>query len=214
MPTDLEIRPADRGDTRFLAGVIQEAARSQVDYGIVDVMLPDSRQRLDFLDAVLRTETRSFFHHSRFLIAELDGRAAAALSGFEGTGPFDLYHDAFDEAWQELSWPKEDLDAANERLDSVMGAYPDVPEDRWVVEFVATLPEFRGRGIVSRLLADILDKGRESGFERAQIACFIGNTSARRAYERAGFAVVDEKRDADFEAAIGCAGIWRMHMDL
>ena len=54
MPTDLEIRPADRGDTRFLAWVIQEAARSQFDYGITDVMLPDARQRLDFLDAVDR----------------------------------------------------------------------------------------------------------------------------------------------------------------
>ena len=94
------------------------------------------------------------------------------------------------------------------------GAFPDVPEDRWVVEFVATLTEFLGHGIVSTLLHEILDKGREQGFTRGQIGCFIGNTRARRVYERAGFKIVDEKRDPGWEIAIGCPGLWCMHMDL
>jgi ribosomal protein S18 acetylase RimI-like enzyme len=214
MELDTTIRPADRGDSRFIAWVMQEAARSHLDSGIMDFVLPDARQRLDFLDAVQRTKTRSFFHGSRFLIAELDGRAAAGLSGYEGTGPFDLYPTAFEEAWQELGWPTAELEAMEERLHSIEGAFPDVPEDRWVVEFVATLPEFRGHGIVSQLMHEILQIGRGEDFARAQIGCFIGNTRARRVYERAGFRIVDEKRDPDWEIAIGCPGMWRMHMDL
>jgi ribosomal protein S18 acetylase RimI-like enzyme len=214
MKVEFETRPADRGDTRFLAWVIQEAARSHLELGITDFILPDTRQRLDFLDATLRTPTRSFFHHSRFLVAEGDGRPVAALSGYEGTRPYDLYHTSFEEAWQDLGWPAPELDDVNARLDSIMGAFPDSPEDRWIVEFVATLPEFRGHGVVSRLIQEILDKGREQGFRKAQISCMIGNLRAQRVYERTGFKVVEEKCDPDWEAALGCPGVLRMHMDL
>ena len=37
----------------------------------------------------------------------------------------------------------------------VSGPMPETPEDRWVIEWVATAPEFRGRGLV-RLLSELL----------------------------------------------------------
>ena len=37
----IDIRPAERGDTRFLAWVMQEAGRSHLPKGIFDVAIPD-----------------------------------------------------------------------------------------------------------------------------------------------------------------------------
>ena len=100
------------------------------------------------------------------------------------------------------------------RLGVAMTCYPESPEDRWVIEWVATVPEFRGRGIVQQLLLAILEKGREQGFQKAQVAYLLGNEPARRSYERVGFETVSERRDADFEAALQAPGVACMHMDL
>ncbi len=79
----VQTRPATRGDTRFLAWVMQEAGRSHLESGLFEFLLPDAEKRLAFLDAVSNADARSFFHHENFLVAEIDGRQAAALSGYE-----------------------------------------------------------------------------------------------------------------------------------
>ena len=85
---------------------------------------------------------------------------------------------------------------------------------RWVIESVATVQEFRRRGIIDTLLNEILEKGRGQGFGLGQVGVFIGNTAAQRAYEKSGFRIVDEKRHADFETEIGCPGMARLHREL
>jgi len=92
-----------------------------------------------------------------------------------------------------------------------------LPEDRegvWIVEFVATLPEYRRHGLVNGLLLAMLDRGRERGYRGAQISVLIGNTPAERAYEKVGFRTTREKRDAAFAEAMGCPGIATMTQDL
>ena len=62
-----------------------------------------------------------------------------------------------------------------------------------------------------RALLDVaLAEGRTRGCRTAQISCLIGNDAARRAYERAGFEVVEERRDPAFEQLIGVPGFSRM----
>jgi ribosomal protein S18 acetylase RimI-like enzyme len=72
------------------------------------------------------------------------------------------------------------------------------------------VPEYRRKGLIDRLLAAILEKGRQEGFQRAQISIYIGNRTAQHAYEKHGFKIVDEKRHPDFEAEIGSPGMARM----
>jgi len=79
-----------------------------------------------------------------------------------------------------------------------------------VVEWVAARPEARGKGVAQRLLDLLLERGRSLGYEQAQISCLLGNTPAKRCYERTGFRVVDEKRHPDFEAIFGAPGTARM----
>ncbi len=211
---NVQIRSADRGDTRFLVWVIQEAARSHLEKGIMDLILPDDQKRLAFLDAASHADAPSFFQYKNFLVAELDGRQVAALSGYEPAIATPLLDSVIVEVAKELGWSDEELAEMQSQLASCVTCFPDSPEDRWIVEWVATVPEFRGRGIVNRLLLEILDRGREHGYEKAQIGYLLGNTLAQRSYERVGFKTVYDRRDPDFEAELGCPGVACMHLDL
>ena len=77
----------------------------------------------------------------------------------------------------------------------------------WIVENVATHPDYRRRGLVHDLLRAILERGRQRGATHAGIGVMIDNDRAQRAYERAGFRVFAEKRHPDFEAVWGCPGL-------
>jgi hypothetical protein len=52
------------------------------------------------------------------------------------------------------------------------------------------------------------------GFKQAQLSLFIGNLTARRSYERAGFRLAEEKRSAEFEDACGVPGLWCLRRSL
>jgi translation initiation factor 4G len=86
----------------------------------------------------------------------------------------------------------------------------DTLEGAWVIESVATMPQFRRRGLADALMAGILETGRARGHRIAQLTVLIGNVAAQRAYEKAGFRIADEKRHRDFEATLGAPGFMRM----
>ena len=139
----------------------------------------------------------------------------AALSGYdpEESGMTSFIR-SLPEVYSKFGWSMSDQNAAFERFSPFFSCVPDDAEGAWIVESVAVLPEYRKQGIVSRLLDEILDIGREKGHKLAQIGVLTGNTPAIRAYEKAGFHFVDEKRSSDFEAVYGSPGISRLIMDL
>jgi ribosomal protein S18 acetylase RimI-like enzyme len=96
----------------------------------------------------------------------------------------------------------------------ITACIPPALEGAWVIDSVATLPDFRRRGIASRLLDSILTVGRRKGFRQAQISIYIGNVPAQRAYEKHGFRLLDEWRDPYFENEIGSPGIARLVCNL
>ena len=59
-------------------------------------------------------------------------------------------------------------------------------EGDWLIEHVATLPAYRGRGLVQALIGHALAAGRAAGFARASISFLIGNEAAERCYAKAG----------------------------
>lgn len=211
---DLRIRDATPGDTRFLAWVIQEAARSHLPRGFWDVAVPEADRRSDFLTAMTTAEPPCFTRWAGFIVAEVDGRQAAALCAYEPRLHRDTFALAQAAAIRTLGWSEQDGADFGTRMQSLGDPWIEIPDERWVIEWVATVPEFRGRGIVHELLERILERGREHGYRGAQIGHLIGNEPARRAYQRVGFTHVDEKRDPDFEAALGSPGLARMHLDL
>jgi translation initiation factor 4G len=80
---NVRTRLAQRSDAAFLAWVILTAARSHREKGWFDIVLsrPQS-EGLAYLRRLTLTSTRSWWHYSRFRVAEVEGRAAAALCAF------------------------------------------------------------------------------------------------------------------------------------
>jgi len=209
-------RPANEDDAAFLAWVMQEAARSHLALGVWDLAFPGPEaERLEQLEACLRTDPVHFGHWSRFLVAEVDGEPAAALSAYENEAHGESHMGrAMARGLTRLGWTGERLMEMRDRISVFDTTGYVTPDGVWIVEWVATRPEHRGRGLVRQLLEDILDAGRAEGFGRAQIGILIGNEAARHAYERAGFEKVEEHRHPDFEAALGSPGLARFQRDL
>jgi ribosomal protein S18 acetylase RimI-like enzyme len=211
----VKIREATPDDAAFLAWVQLIAARSHLTYGPWDHILdlPED-ETLAFLEQLCLTDAVHWCHQTRFLVAEVDGERAAALCAFDP----ELHGGrALSAAWIDMlqdGKAEPDLREVAIRAAAVGTCMPDYAEGAWVVENVATRPEFRGRGIVQELLKAALERGRERGFKRGQIAVLVGNETARRAYLRAGFEPDLEKRHPDFASALGCPGIERLLRDL
>lgn len=154
-------------------------------------------------------------HYTEFLVAEVDGRPAAALEGFDpvenGQATIATPMAAVIE---KMGLTEQDMAPGQQGIAAFMTCYPEYADGAWIIEHVATRPEYRRMGTISKLLEAILDRGRERGFQLAQVDFYIGNTPAERAYEKAGFKYADEKRHPDFEALIGCPGVVRLLRDL
>lgn len=188
------------------------ASRGHLSRGVWDLIAGGSEENcLDYLRRLALTEPVSLCHYSSFLVAEHDGRAAAALCGFDPrSGGWELLGDAMKNVQREKGWTQADEKASRDRTTPVWHCTFDTLLGAWVVESVATLPEFRRRGLVDSLMAEVLELGRARGHRIAQLTILIGNVAAQRAYEKAGFSVGDEKRHRDFEAALGAPGFMRM----
>ncbi len=213
---DENIRPARESDAQMIAWVLQESARSHLPVGIWDLAFPGpEEQRLEALAKLATTTQLHYAHYSRFLVAEEDGKPAAALSAYEAS---EFGHQRLNQGVAEvvvgLGWSGEQIGGLMKRVESYeLLGYPN-PDGLWIVEWVATKPDFRGRGIIRALLEAILEMGREKGFERSQIGYLLGNIPAKSAYEAAGFAWLDEYTHPAFEEAFGSPGIARMQRDL
>jgi ribosomal protein S18 acetylase RimI-like enzyme len=212
--TGLQIVDARREHAPFIAWVILTAFRSHLPKGFWDFMRPGPDEEiLCYLEALTTSEAKHWTQLPLFMVAEVNGEPAAALSGY------------FDEEYGEgrLRAGMEEADAktgAAADVDSmakgltIMAVVPEHPAGTWIVESVATRPEFRRRGLVDALMEEIMERGRERGAKASDISVFIGNDSAQAAYQKAGYKVVGEKTDAAFEAVYGSAGIRTLRREL
>ena len=215
-PMDVTTREATPGDAPFLAWVMLAAARSHRPLSFWDYAFPGpDAPRLDYLAALTLAEPIGFAHYSGFLVAERQGQPVGALSAYDsaskGMGNFIAALTGLLEA---RGWSADHQQLLLARVAPVQTCMPDSPPGVWIVEWVATTPNARGRGVAHTLLREILARGRAAGYVKSQISYLLGNTPAETAYERVGFQVVEEKRHPDFEAAFGSPGIARMVRDL
>ena len=213
---DVKIRDAMPSDAPFLAWVMQTAARSHRPISFWDLAFPGpDAPRFDYLAAMSTAEPLCFAHYSGFIIAEHEGQPVGGLSGYDSaTKGMDNFVLALARLLQAREWSADHQRLLAERTSPVGTCMPDSPPGVWIIEWVATTPTARGRGVANALLREILSRGRAAGYTKSQISYLIGNTPAATAYERVGFVNVDEKRHPIFEAAFGTPGIARMQRDL
>jgi ribosomal protein S18 acetylase RimI-like enzyme len=187
------------------------ASRSHLDRGIWEYMnSTDEMATRAFLRRLATTEAVHMFHRSLFLVADLDGEPGAAMCAYDSSTQ------GFEVALPEIAaaTAAEGVNAEEpeyvRRSGVLLSGFvlddPGPPGSRWVIENVATKPEMRRRGLVDSLLHQLLGHGRERGFEHAQISVFIENERARRAYLKAGFEPLAERRSDEWQQDIGCPG--------
>ncbi len=206
--TEVKIVPATREHAPFVAWVMMAAGRSHLPLGLYDFLAGgDEANVLRYCEALATTEALHFGHYSTFLVAEVDGVPAAGMCGYLESEHGNIMA-GIEEANRTLARTEEEIAAGMVRAGSILHVIPDHGDAHpWIVEHVATKQEFRRQGLVERLMAAQLDLGRQRGASTADIGVLIGNDPAQCAYEKCGFAVIDEKRHPDFEAAYGCPGI-------
>ena len=207
---NLTIREARRDDASFLAWVCLTAARSHLPRGWFDIALAAPEPEcLKFLERLAVTDARSWWHYSRFRIGEVDGHPAVAMCGFRAHDAYSLSEVAMSEACNASGITAAEQQAMWQRSSYLFTCMMEPHDDFWTIENVAKLPEYRGRGLVGRMIAYLLEEGHAQRFTHAQITFLIGNDAAERAYAKAGFHFDAEKRHPDFKTAIGSAGLRR-----
>ncbi len=212
--TGLQIVEAQPKHAPFIAWVILTAFRSHLEKGFWDFMRPGTDEEiLRYLEALTTSKAPHWTHLPLFIVAEVDGEPAAALSGY-----FDEEHGGMKlrEGMAEAdakTGPAPDPEAIGRAL-TILNVAPEHVPGAWIVESVATRPGFRRRGLVDTLMQEIMERGRKRGATVSDIGVFIGNDSAQRAYEKAGYEVVDEKRHPEFEAVYKTPGVRTLRRSL
>jgi GNAT superfamily N-acetyltransferase len=212
----VSIRPARHGDAKLIAWCMLMAGRSHLKLGVWDFIISQpERICLEFLEKLTLQGPPHMCYYSEFLVAEVDGRPAAALQGFDPlTNGYLTSTEQMNTVVKEMGLTEDDMSPGRQNLAAFMTCHPDFAEGAWVVEHVATRSEHRRMGAIEKLIEAELDKGREKGFKLAQVGYYIGNTPAERAYYKAGFKDPVEKRHPDFEALIGCPGMARLMREI
>jgi len=203
----MTIRSARPDDADFIARTILSSQRGYRSRGWFDVALgwPEA-QCLDFIARIATARAVSMWHVSQFWVAEVDGRPGAALCAVPAAGTGPAAWRAIEEVAAAIGLAASELEAIRQRGAYTRACWVQGGEGDWMIEYVATDPAYRGRGLVQALIAHALDTGRAAGFARATISFLIGNEPAERAYAKAGFVLAEEKRDPDFESLIGAPG--------
>lgn len=204
------IRPAVREDAGFLAWTMLAASRSHLRRGAWDLLLDTGEDEvLRLLRHLAVAEPATMCHWSGFHVAEVAGYPAAALAAYDPARLAEVYPQ-MTAALLSMDWSRERIGAASRRFAPLDTCSVEQHAGTWIIEWVATDPAHRRRGLVHELLDRALDLGRARGLDHAQVGMLIGNTAAEHAYRRAGFALASERRHPAFEAAIGCPGTARL----
>ena len=204
------IRPARPEDAGFIAGTILAAQRGHLTRGWFDIALDRPQTEcLAFVERIATAHRHSWWHTSQFIIAEVEGRPAAALCAMPAAGTVAAARSAIEEVADKTWLTKPELAAIFRRGAYTAGCWVQGGEGDWLIEHVASLPAHRGRGLVQALIGRGLAAGSAAGFGRASISFLIGNEAAERCYAKAGFVFAEEKRDPAFEALTGAPGFRR-----
>lgn len=168
-------RPASADDSRFIAGMIDISSDgvALIEW-TEDSQNAAGRTALD-IGAEMYASKEGDYSYRNCWIAEVSGQHAGMLLGFPMAArkPDDIVAPPFDGS---------DVFAPYK--------YLEAPET-WYICGVAVLPEYRGHGIGSQLMAIAGQQAREHDYDRLSLVVFEQNTTALRLYQRLGYEVID-----------------------
>jgi ribosomal protein S18 acetylase RimI-like enzyme len=197
---NISIRKASEDDKDFLITSIIEAEKSGSDMISYCTIFSISEKELRILlEQILDEEIEGQeLCISNFLIAEVDGEKAAASSTWIEM-----------ESGMSSSMIKSNLFLFLAGMDVIRNAGPSLHlmsdiniargENALQVECVFTAEKYRGLGLGKQLIDEHirLKQQAEILFDKVQVILLGNNSSAQKAYEKAGFSVVQQKTCTD-----------------
>lgn len=173
MPT---CRPAVVADSRFIAEMIDMSSD-----GVALLEWTDAAREAGDLEALevgagMYASEEGDYSYRNCCLAEVSGRRAGMLLSFP-------VH-ARDPADAALPPPFDGTDVF------APYKYLEAP-DTWYICGVAVLPDYRGRGIGTKLMQVAGQQARDHGYDRLSLVVFEENASALRIYQQLGYQVVD-----------------------
>jgi len=208
----INIRPAVPEDVNSVAKLIYMSSLGHLDVSTYDFAFPGSvEERLEKIGGTFLHGSSNPNHYSKFEVAEIDGRVAAAMCTRTSDSDSLL---TFRRTMVEIGLTHREMLGMLWRIRFYLRTKHHFPGDALIIDNGATFPEFRRMGILSMLIDRAIDLGRRKGYSSVQFECLVGNTPLQKACEKLGFQVQGVKTHHSWEKTIGCPGIMKMVMKL
>lgn len=179
-----------RADIPFLARIEEEASTPPFEQSLwTELLEPSGTPVRDFLAAMFAADASQWGRVEDFVLLEVAERPAAACALFRpcqkpgSEGPLDLSR--LPEIASLLSWDEKTLKTFRRSYEKAWSGNLDFlcPQAEMIVETVAVLPEFRGRGLGHALMRAAFETARAKGARSLGIMVIHGNDTAKRLYE-------------------------------
>lgn len=203
----MNIRTATAEDSEFISWAILESSRSGKEKGLFDLIFSPAGDVNKSLQMLIKNDIKTICHYSNFLIAEVDGKPAGALCGYDG----------YRISWENMTAALEGMGCQGDYMDRIAAYFscePHIEKNTYVLDFMVTKDEFRGLGVVKELVKKVLLTARLKGFRKAQTNIEIGAIEAQLAYEKMGFTKLEEKKSDYYLNEFSRMGITSYVMEL
>lgn len=155
------VRPAVAADAPFIGLVVLMALHYDETHPMYDI----------FKELAGRDDSQ--YSYKNALVAELDGKPAGSIIGYDGA------------RLHELRKPLYELMVA--KFGSVRPVEDETSAGEFYVDSIAVLPEYRGCGVGRALLADLCRRVFAKGFDKVGLLVDVTNPKAEDLYASLGF---------------------------
>ena len=193
MTEDIIIRRATIDDIDFLVDTIVAAEKSGTDnFGLAKLFEVSEGEMRGYINAMLDEDIDGCeFSISSFIIAEVNGDVVAAFAGWtEGQNEDELPSSILKSNLVGYSLPVENVKKSQSKSDIVRPLQIEREEGTYQLEYSYTLPAYRGRGLLGRIIEAHEQEAISNGVKKIQVHVFNNNPSAIKSYEKKGFKVV------------------------
>lgn len=192
MNEDVIIRRATLDDIDFLVDTIVAAEKSGTDnFGLAKLFEISEEKMREYIKAMLDEEIDGCeFSISSFIVAETNGEVLAAFAGWiEGQNEDELPSAILKSNLVGYCLPVEKVKNSQNKSDIVRPLQIEREEGTYQLEYSYTLPQYRGKGILGRIIEAHEQIAVANGVRKIQVHVFDNNPSAIKSYEKKGFKV-------------------------
>jgi GNAT superfamily N-acetyltransferase len=209
----------------FLGIAIRDAERSHTGKSLWDLALKSfsEAERANVLAETCLNDPKSHFHVSRMFVARdtATNKPVASVCGhffpeFRLGKTLDCISQVILEKFPTKFNSIEEVKLLWEAASFLKKSFPAEVDfcDSWMIDVVYTLPEYRGQGLASRLLGEVIQKGKLLEHKWSMITCAVGNDKALNVYKKCGFRLLGTGDSVDCMSSVGFPGFYVLGKDL